>query len=222
MKIIKPYFIIEDQIDGEEILRKIEKAGRTCYKSENKITSDSSKEFVRKIIKNGHHSVLEHEKVTVRMVCDRGITHEIVRHRIASYSQESTRYCDYNNNHVEFILPPWVKLECGYYTELFDLEKANEEVLLSQTWFNHMLWSEKTYQRCRKLGWSPQQARSVLPNSLKTEIVMTANLREWRHFFTLRTSTAAHPQMREIAIPMLKTFKDLIPIIFDDLDDEKR
>ena len=98
MKIIKPEFIIEDNIDGNEILRKIEKAGRTCYKSEDKVTNDSSKQFIKKILKIGHESVIEHEKITVRIICDRGVTHEIVRHRIASYSQESTRYCNYSKN----------------------------------------------------------------------------------------------------------------------------
>lgn len=221
MRLIKPGFMIETPIFsmGMVMLKRIEKAGRTCYKSEDKITDDSCVKFIEKIIKSGHHSVIEHESVSVRIICDRGVTHEIVRHRIASYSQESTRYCDYGSGHVEFILPPWVNIEFGEHTKFFDLEKANEKDLLSQTWFNHMLWSEKTYKRCRKFGWSPQEARSVLPNSLKTEIVMTANLREWRHFFTLRTSKAAHPQMREIAIRMLNEFKYFIPIIFDDIQE---
>lgn len=229
MKIISPSFTIEDQVDGYEVLRKIEKAGRTCYKSEEKITIDSCMAFVKKIIASGHHSVLEHEKVTVRIVCDRGVTHEIVRHRIASYSQESTRYCDYGGDHVAFVLPPWAAehIPTGVYTEdnynVFNEEVSkgadyNEVVYSAFLWAWGMLAAEKLYKDLRNRGWSPQQARSVLPNSLKTEIVMTMNLREWRHFFTLRTSKAAHPQMREIAIPLLEEFNRLIPIVFDDIE----
>lgn len=216
MQLIKPSFTIEDTIDGIAILKKIEKAGRTCYKSEVSITEESACEFVAKIIKNGHHSVLEHEKVSVRVVCDRGVSHEIVRHRIASYSQESTRYCNYStdkfNNEITFILPCWIdSITPGYYHDL------REQASTVNYWFNHMLWSERTYMYMIKNGWSSQEARSILTNSLKTEIVMTMNLREWRHFFTLRTAPAAHPQMREIAQPMLDDFKRLIPIVFEDI-----
>lgn len=214
MKLVKPGFIIETPIEnmGMSMLKRIEKAGRTCYKSEDKITEDSAIKFIQSIIKNGHHSVIEHESVSVRIICDRGVTHEIVRHRLASYSQESTRYCDYGNGHVTFVIPPWVDISQGEYTEMFDpLGKAENY------WYNQMLWSERVYKAMRKDGWSPQQARSVLPNSLKTEIVMTANLREWRHFFTLRTSTKAHPQMREVAIPLLNAFKNFIPVVFDNI-----
>lgn len=228
MKIIKPSFIIEDQIDGMVALRKIEKAGRTCYKSEEKITDDSCMAFVKKIIASGHHSVLEHEKVTVRIICDRGVTHEIVRHRIASYSQESTRYCNYGGDHVQFILPPWVNIPEGLYDldSLIEHERRSREAGLvsmeviraDHLWANAMLEAEETYKALLKVGWSPQQARDVLPNSLKTEIVMTMNLREWRHFFTLRTSKAAHPQMREVAIPLLQEFQRMIPIVFNDIE----
>lgn len=197
MKIIKPSFTIEDQVDGYEVLRKIEKAGRTCYKSEEKITIDSCMAFVKKIIASGHHSVLEHEKITVRIVCDRGVTHEIVRHRIASYSQESTRYCNYGKGGVTYIQPE------------FSLDDEDIELLDR---------IERHYLKKLSDGKTPQQARYFLPNGLKTEIVMTMNLREWRHFFTLRTSKAAHPQMREIAIPLLQELKSLIPIIFDDIE----
>lgn len=207
MKIIKAYFIIEDKIDGEEILKKIEKAGRTCYKSEDKITSDSAKKFVTGILRSGHHSVIEHEKVTVRVICDRGVTHEIIRHRIASYSQESTRYCNYSkdkfNNEITVIEP-------------FFWEKGSQDY---EEWKSACENAEKSYFKLLEMGATPQEARSVLPNSLKTEIVVTFNLREWRHFFTLRTSPRAHPQMREIAIPLLKEFKKLIPVVFDDIND---
>ena len=200
MNIVRASFTIEQQIDGAQILSNIERAGRTCYKSECKITPDSAAAFVRKILASGHESVIEHEKVTVRIVCDRGVSHEIVRHRLASYSQESTRYCDYSKaGEISVIKPRGMTDQQAFY------------------WRMAMEACETTYQLMRAEGASPQIARSVLPNALKTEIVMTANLREWRHFFRLRTSPAAHPQMREIAVPMLAEFQRLIPVIFDDL-----
>lgn len=217
MKLIRPSFVIEDVVDGLEMLKKIERAGRTCYKSEARISEGSAGLFVKKILDSGHHSVLEHEKITVRVVCDRGVTHEIVRHRIASYSQESTRYCDYSGGHVTFILPPWTaQIITGVYRYSSSRPKNKEEHL----WFMSMLDAERNYQDLRKQGWSPQQARSVLPNSLKTEIVITMNLREWRHFFALRAvNKRAHPQMREIALPMLSSFKYSFPIVFDDISE---
>lgn len=215
MRLIKPSFKIETPVSqlGFDLLMRIEKAGRTCYKSEDKMTAISTVTFMEKIIKNGHHSVIEHESVSVRIICDRGVTHEIVRHRLASYSQESTRYCDYGNGHVVFVLPPWVDIKPGEYSTPVDIAKTDSD----SSWAWTMRNLELCYQELRKNGWSPQQARSVLPNSLKTEIVMSANLREWRHFFKLRTSKAAHPQMREIATPMLAEFKKLIPVVFDDV-----
>ncbi|MFH1675091.1 MAG: FAD-dependent thymidylate synthase [Pseudomonadota bacterium] len=209
MKIVKPSFSFEDEIDGEEILKKIEKIGRTCYKSEEKITTDSAKKFVKVLIKSGHESVIEHEKITVRVVCDRGVSHEIVRHRIASYSQESTRYCNYGKdkfgNEITVIEPYFWQGDSESYKQKYAVwEKAMEEV-------------QTAYLQLISLGASPQEARSVLPNSLKTELVMTMNLREWRHFFKLRTAQASHPQMREIARPMLDEFKQRIPVVFDDI-----
>lgn len=205
MKIIEPQIIIESNVDGDYILKQIEKAGRTAYKSEDKITQDSSKDFVRMIRKRGHLSVIEHQSVTVRVICDRGVSHEIVRHRLASYTQESTRYCNYTKgkfgNEITVIKP------C-FWSE-------NEEKY--KIWKQTIVQIETGYNKLIELGASPQEARSVLPNSLKTEIVMTMNLREWEHFFKLRTSEAAHPQMREIAQPLLQEFKKLIPIIFDDM-----
>ena len=205
MKIVEPYIIIESSVEGDSILRQIEKIGRTAYKSEDKITQDSAKDFVSMIIERGHFSVIEHQSITVRVICDRGVSHEIVRHRLASYTQESTRYCNYSigkfGSEITVIKP------CFW-------EENDEKYLL---WKEAMIHAEKTYNKLIKLGADPQEARSVLPNSLKTEIVMTMNLREWRHFFKLRTSEAAHPQMREIAVPLLKEFQKRIPIIFDDL-----
>lgn len=207
MNIIEPHYFIEDKIDGFQMLRRLERFGRTCYKSEDRITNDSATAFVKMILKNGHETVLEHEKVTVRIVCDRGVTHEIVRHRLASYSQESTRYCNYGKdkfgNEITVIDP------CFWQGES-NKEKYN-------IWKKAMENSAVAYMELLKLGATPQEARSVLPNSLKTEIVMTMNLREWRHFFKLRTSQAAHPQMYEISRPMLDEFKKMIPVIFDDI-----
>lgn len=208
MRAIKPAFVIEDGIVGNRLLRMIEKAGRTAYRSEDRINTASAREFVKLILSKGHESVLEHAKVTVRVVCDRGISHEIVRHRLASYTQESTRYCNYSNhkfgNQITVIKPFfWGKTAEG---------KAKYEV-----WKKAMQAAESAYMTLIAMGASPQEARSVLPNSLRTEIVMTMNLREWRHFFKLRTSVTAHPQMREIAQPLLNEFKKRIPVVFDDI-----
>ncbi|MFO0793398.1 MAG: FAD-dependent thymidylate synthase [Candidatus Brocadiaceae bacterium] len=209
MQIIKPYFIIETPINGENILKHIEKAGRTAYKTEDKITADSAKAFIKKILDMGHESVIEHYNITVRIICDRGITHEIVRHRIASYTQESTRYCNYSagkfGGEITVIKP------C-FWNSGSEADKKKYEV-----WEKAMKDAEKAYLELINLGASPQEARSALPNSLKTEIVMTLNLREWRHFFKLRTSNTAHPQMREIARPLLDEFKKRVPVIFDDI-----
>ena len=233
MKLIKPSFRIISEIDGRDILRRIENAGRTCYKSENRITETSSVEFVKMIIKNGHESVLEHQSISVKIICDRGVSHELVRHRIASFSQESTRYCNYSkdkfSNQITFIIPCWFDKEIIYKVLNDPIAKGdgksvsiNVDLKLKDfaetRWVNHMLDCEKTYKALIISKWSPQQARSVLPNSLKTEIVITANLREWRLIFKQRTAQAAHPQMREIMQPMLDEFKIKIPVIFDDIN----
>jgi thymidylate synthase (FAD) len=204
MKILKPFFVIEDEIDGERILKNLERYGRTCYKSEDRITPESAREFVARILKGGHESVIEHEKVTVRIICDRGVAHEIVRHRIASYSQESTRYCNYKSRGIQVIEP-------------FFFVGDNKKY---QIWLSTMHACEDAYNALIKAGATPQEARSVLPNSLKTEIIITYNLREWRHFFRLRCSKQAHPQMREVIIPLLQEFKRRIPVIFDDIAEE--
>jgi len=218
MYLTRPSFRILDHINGLSVLQSIEGAGRTCYKSESKITHNSARKFVEMIIKRGHESVLEHEKVSVRIVCDRGVSHEIVRHRLASYSQESTRYCNYDDI-IEFVIPPWANIIPGPYSEgRADDEYAKTLDCADREWFWMMKEVENTYQTLLDNGWTPEKARSVLPNSLKTELVMTANLREWRHFFKLRTSMAAHPQMREIAIPLLFEMQQLIPVVFDDIE----
>ena len=214
MKIINPSVKLEDSIDGQEILKKIERIGRTCYKSEGNITEYSAERFVKSIIKRGHESVLEHVSISVRVICDRGVSHEIVRHRIASYSQESTRYCNYSNdkfgNELTFI----------DISNMLDKNKNIDEDTkdnIYNNWKMSCLDTEECYRDMLASGATPQEARSILPNSIKTEIVMTMNLREWRHFFKLRCDKAAHPQMREAANLILDTFKKEVPVIFDDI-----
>lgn len=217
MRVLKPSFIIESEVDGEKILKHLEKVGRTCYKSEDRITEGSAEKFIKGIVDRGHEAVIEHHNITVRFICDRGVTHEIVRHRIASYAQESTRYCNYANdkfgNEISVI-----DVEGGIMldTKMKDMSDETIQEIINE-WMRAMEDAERHYDRMIELGATPQIARGVLPNSLKTEIVVTMNLREWRHFFKLRTDKAAHPQMREIAIPLLEEFKKLIPIVFDDI-----
>lgn len=205
MKSINSKIILETEVDGIQLLKDIERFGRVCYKSEDLITENSSKSFVKNILKSGHESVIEHFTISVRVICDRGVSHEIVRHRIASYSQESTRYCNYSiekfDSSITYIEPCFFKKGNNQYT----------------VWENTMKNIEKAYFELLSLGATPQEARSVLPNSLKTELVMTMNLREWRHFLKLRCSKAAHPQMREIANAILNIFVKIVPIIFDDI-----
>lgn len=202
----------------------IEAAGRTCYRSEGKAGPGTADDFCRKIRKRGHLSVFEHASFTVRFVTDRGVSHELVRHRLAAYSQESTRYCDYGRQGVAFIIPPWVIAEPGSYSLGEsgivgpDGEPVGSGDLGGDFWLRAMIDAEETYQGLRQAGWSPQKARSVLPNSLRTEIVMTANAREWRHVFGLRTSKAAHPQMREVMEPLAAEFARRWPALFDDAD----
>lgn len=202
MKIISPDFAFVDSINGNAILKKLEAAGRTCYKSENKMTEDSAANFVRNLIKRGHESVLEHVSITVRIITDRGISHEIVRHRLASYSQESTRYCNYKDKEIEFVLPYDIDPE----TKIFDYWKLSCQS------------SETDYKVLIAKGVAPQTARSVLPNCLKTELVMTCNLREWRHFFKMRCAPGAHPDMKYLATIMLHDFQEKIPVVFDDIE----
>ncbi len=223
MKLIKASYEILTKIDRDNILKSIEKAGRTCYKSEDKITVNSASEFVKNIIKSGHESVIEHENISVRFIIDRGISHELVRHRLCSFSQESTRYCNYSKNkykgHITFILPPWIEdIELPYeYDEIDHLLKTfniKDYRVPTIEWLSSLHLAESTYLKLLEFGWVPQQARSVLPNSLKTEIVTTANLREWRHIFKLRTSPKAHPQIREVMVPLQKELYALLPEIF--------
>lgn len=209
MKAIKATYVIEDIIEGDRLLEEIEKYGRTAYKSEGEIKEGSARQFVRMILERGHESVLEHAKITVRIFCDRGVSHEIVRHRLASYTQESTRYCNYGGNKFHN--------EITVIEPIFWDQNNLQDKQKYETWKRAIEASENAYMQLIKLGASPQEARSVLPNSLKTEIVVTMNLREWRHFFKLRTTESAHPQMREISRPLLEEFRQLVPVVFDDI-----
>ena len=205
MKIIEAGVELVDDFDAAAIMKKIERAGRVCYKSEGNITCDSAEKFIRGIIKRGHESVIEHATVSFKIICDRGVTHELVRHRIASYSQESTRFCDYTagkfGGELTFIKP------CFWQDD-------NENFKL---WKEAMARVEKNYLALRAKGARPEEARSILPNSLKTEIFVTMNLREWRHFLKLRTAKAAHPQMREVALKIHSILAEKLPAVFDDI-----
>lgn len=205
MKIVAPSAHIEGNFDGQALLKQIELAGRTCYKSELKIAEGTAEKFVRGLIKSGHEAVIEHGAITVRFITDRGVTHEIVRHRIAAYCQESTRYCNYSKNQFGN------EISCILPTSIEPGSKAYE------LWCSAMRNSEADYFAMLAVGCTPQQARAVLPNSLKTELVMTANPREWRHFFDLRCSPAAHSDIRYVALRLLAEFHEKIPVLFDDL-----
>lgn len=206
MKIIKANVEFVTPVDGKVILERLEQCGRVCYKSEDKTTEGSAYKFVAGIIKRGHEAVLEHCSFTVKFTCDRGVSHEIVRHRLASYCQESTRYCNYSKE--------------GFGSEITVIEPLFFEpgTLGYETWQKACKIAEDAYFDLLDWGCSPQEARAVLPNSLKTEVVMTANIREWRHFFKLRCSSAAHPQMREVACMLLNMCKERIPVLFDDIE----
>lgn len=211
MILIRPSFTIEEFYMGDPAA--LEKIGRACYKSEEKITEGSAEKFIKARL--GHHeSVIEHSALTVRFICDRGVSHELVRHRLCAISQESTRYCNYKGG-ITFIIPPWVDIAEGEY-QMTSFRPTTDEA--SYRWWTQMLFCEQAYMRTSELGWSPQQARSVLSNSTKTEIVITANFREWRHIFKMRCDSAAHPQMQELMKPLLANVKELIPYIFNDLN----
>lgn len=205
---------LDKEPNGTQMITNIAHMGRICYQSEGKT---SNEELIRNLIKRGHESVLEHEKISVIVRCDRGVTHELVRHRIASYSQESTRYCNYSRekfgNGITYInLAPGLELD----PTTSKLNELQRDLILTE-WLTACEDAEKHYLRMLELGASPQIARSVLNNSTKTQIGITMNLREWRHFFRLRCAKDAHPQMRDLALEMLEKFYSAIPVVFDDL-----
>ena len=206
MKMIEAYHEILTPITGKE-LKELEAIARVCYKSEDKITDDgkSAERLIRHLISNGHEAMLEHKSLSVKFVCDRAISHELVRHRMASFAQESQRYCNYSkdkfNAEVTFIKPWWL---CDDDLGFAPFATA------CQT-------AEDVYFELLAAGWQPEQARGVLPNATKTEIVMTANYREWRHILKLRTDLAAHADMRHMMNFLLAELQMKIPVIFDDI-----
>ena len=231
MKLIRPSCKIITPLNGTSILKEIEEVARTCYKSEDKITEDgeSAVALIKGVLlKRNHEAMLEFgPSITVKFICDRGVSHELVRHRLCSFAQESTRYCNYSkdkfSNQVTFIIPSWMNnylptddAMCGTDDAWWETYKELNDPCL--VWLNSMQVAENNYNELIKLGWKPEQARSVLPNSLKTEINLKANIREWRHIFKQRISLAAHPQMRELMVPLLKEFQEKIPVLFDDLN----
>lgn len=222
MKIISPKAeIIDDNIDWEYYLKKIEKIGRTCYKSEGNITDDSCYKFCKMLINNGHEAMLEHAPtISVRFTVDRGISHEIVRHRLFSFAQESQRYVDYskdkNGKEVTFInLKDAIPYDKKMSKLLEEDKKAVDAIM--DVWTKTVKTCEDAYKTMIELGATPQFARGVLPNSTKTEIIVTGNVREWRNFFKLRVHPSAHPQMREVVCPLLKKFNENIPVLFEDI-----
>lgn len=209
MRIVKAGYQILDDLDGEAILKKIERVARVCYKSEAKAGEGTAEKLVRSLIKSKHEAMLEHYSFSVLFTVDRGVSHELVRHRVASFAQESTRYCNYSKGdfgaEITVIEPCYLLALSDGYTE----------------WRKAVEAAEKQYFELLTIGHSPQEARAVLPNSLKTEIVVTANLREWRHILSLRavgTTGNPHPQMKEVMIPLLKELRERVPVIFEDLE----
>ena len=211
MKIVQPSVTLINPPSRDDLYKQIERAGRVCYKSEDKITEDSAEKLIRGLIKRGHEAVIEHGSITALFVCDRGVSHELVRHRIASYCQESTRYCNYSKdafgNEITVIQPS--RLE----------RPADDEPGATNwdVWEYSCEQAEQAYFELLRRGCTPQEARAVLPTCLKTEVMVTMNPREWRHFFKLRCSSAAHPDMRYVALIAQDMFVDNWPALFEDL-----
>lgn len=203
MRIVEPYIKVE-KFDGKKIMKKIERACRTCYRSEGNITDDSYKNLIKNCITRGHESVLEHEKITVRIYSDVGSYKDLTRHRFASYSVESTRYCSYDKdkygNEIAFMNPIYI-----------------EDKELYKIWKQTMQEMEKGYMKMKELGATTDMCRNLLPHSTAAEYTMTANIREWKHIFSLRANNHVHPAIRQVMIPLLKYFKQQMPEIFDEI-----
>lgn len=218
MILIKPSFEI---LYKPENLNLLEYAGRLCYKSEDKTGMNTDK-FLEQRIKEGHESLIEHLSISVKIICNRSVSHELVRHRLASYSQESQRYCNYAKKGLIFIIPPWVTIKPEEYTHSDFSFISYKYSVKERYWFYHLINCENTYKNllsddepCSK--WLPEEARDILPNAIKTEIITTMNMRTWRHVLKLRTSKKAYSQMREIMIPLLEEFRKLYPSLFNDI-----
>ena len=213
MKLIKPKVEILDQLVGKQIINRIATVARTCYKSESSSTSSKDEALIKRLIESKHEAVLEFVDVTVKFTCSRAIAQEITRHRMASYAMESQRYCAYNkdrfNHEITYIIPSHTNYDEGEYSLKYEVANG--------PFINSLLYSEKAYFDLIEDGWKAQEARDVLPTATKTEINMKANLREWRHFFKLRCHSTAHPDIRVLALDLLKKMHEQIPIVFDDL-----
>lgn len=204
MNLVEPWIKVE-QFDGKKIMKRIERACRTCYRSEGSITEDSYKKLLKNCLTRGHESVLEHEKITVRIYNDIGSYKDLTRHRFASFSVESTRYCSYDKdkygNQISVINPVYIQDK-----EIYDTWKATIEEM------------EKGYMKMKELGASTDMCRNLLPHSTAAEYTMTANIREWKHILSLRANNHVHPAIRQVTIPLLKYFKEQMPDIFDDVE----
>lgn len=229
MKLIKPSVKILTPINGDEIIKTIANIARTCYKSKKFSTPEKDLALVKRLIDSKHEAMIEFYDITVKFICDRGVSHEIVRHRLSSFAQESTRYCNYSKdkfgNELTYIIPSWLSIPEGDYT-WWDGDWVNMDKLKinlpdddnsTNTWLHHLKEAEYSYNILVDRGWKPEQARMVLPMSIKTELNMKANLREWRQFFRLRCASDAHPDIRCLALDLLKQLHEQIPIVFDDL-----
>lgn len=202
MKLIEPSYEILTPIDTQEFYKIIERAARTCYKSEDKITEGSAEKLVDKLVKSGHHAMIEFApNIVVRFIADRAFTHEMVRHRHCSFAQESQRYVKYENNDMEFIKPLW-------------LSEDEKDVNTYECFIKACEQAEENYKFLRNCGLAPQEARAVLPNAVKTEICVSANIREWLHIFELRTAQSAHPEMRRLMCPLKEELAEKLPLIF--------
>lgn len=231
MKIIEPSAVLMRDFDGEEVMKFLELCGRTAYQSAKNITNNSAEKFIRNLIKRGHESVLEHFSCTFKIICDRGVMLELTRHRLASFTIESTRFNDYSSKkfggELTFIEPCfWMDKKTDGGICLADvLDNLDAEKIKKDNCY--VFWSEimksidDNYFLLREIGATPEQARAILPNSLKTEIIMTCNLREWRHILKLRTAKDAHPQMRQVAEMILGILKEKLPVIFEDIGNDK-
>lgn len=204
MRIVEPWIEVE-KFDGVKIMKRLERACRTCYRSEGLITDDSYKRLLSNCLTRGHESILEHEKITVRMQCDIGVYKDLTRHRFGSFSIESTRYCNYGkdkfDNEIKFIKP------CN----MDDKELFNE-------WYSACTEIEQRYLKMTKLKATPDQMRMILPHSTAAEVTMTANIREWRHILDLRTKQMAHPAIRQLLIPLLLLFQKEMPELFNNIE----
>lgn len=242
MKIVRPYMrmlttggvVTVDWDERKEPLSFVDWCGRISHRSEDAPT-DTEKFLKFVVIEKGDWSIVEHASVTVDAIVDRGITHEIVRHRIAAYTQESTRFVNYVKKMPPSFIYPIPDQECflclegnepfihaGIYQHNIGGGKDFVECNYDHAWLEAIATCEATYKELLQKGWRPQEARSVFPNALSSRIVITYNLRTWRHFFLMRTSKEAHPQMRQVTIPLLREFQKTIPVLYDDIEPEQK